>query len=243
MPVDDGSVGKHTFWEHVAVLRSYILIGGGFFLICAIAVFSYGRANLTRYLLATLHGQTLVFLSPMGPFLFEMRIAFVAALIVSFPLWLFLLSRFAGEALPQHKRSRFLWFVVAAAVMAATSLVVSYLYLVPTSFNAFSHFIVAGTSLMLTADSYVGVFLLVTMVCFVVVELPVVLVALAYVRLVNPYTLARYRRYLFVGLLIMLGIITPTTDVVTLLVVTVPAMLFAELGLALAKLVYNADTS
>jgi sec-independent protein translocase protein TatC len=179
----------------------------------------------------------------MGPFLFEVKIAFIGATVISFPVWLFLVSRFAGEAMPRKKRWRFQWFVLGATVMGFGSLVVSDLYLVPMSFNAFSSFIVPGTSLMLTADSYVSFFFLVTTVCFVVVELPVVIVALAYVRLVNPYVLARHRRYLFVGLLIMLGLITPTTDVVTLLVVTVPAMALAEVGLVVAKLVYNREAS
>ena len=236
----DGEVEWLTFWEHFGVLRSYILIGGTFFFACAIILFSYAREILAAYLLRPLQGQGLVFLSPTGPFFFEIRISFLAATVVSFPLWLFLLSRVAGEALPRNKRRRFLWFVIVAAMMGAASLVVSDLYLVPTSFRAFSSFLVPGTSLMLTADSYVSFFFLVTTVCFVVVELPVVIVGLAYVRLVNPYWLARHRRYLYLGLLILLGLITPTTDAITLLAVTVPALLLSELGLVLARLVYNA---
>jgi sec-independent protein translocase protein TatC len=240
MSPDDGEGEKLTFWEHVAVLRSYILIGGFFFFACAIVVFSKAAA-LTQYLLAPLHGETLTFLTVTGPFFFEIRISFVGALIISFPLWLFLLSRFAGEALPRRKRRRFLWFVVAAATMGAGSLFLSYRYLVPTSFDAFSHYIVPDTSLMLTADSYMNFVVLVTTVCFVVVELPVVIVALAYVRLVNPFWLARHRRYLYLGVLVLLGIITPTTDVITLLAVCVPALLLTEVGLGLAKLVYNPE--
>jgi Sec-independent protein secretion pathway component TatC len=37
----------------------------------------------------------------------------------------------------------------------------------------------------------------------------------------------------------LLGIILPTTDVVTLLAVTVPALLFTEVGLFFAKRVYT----
>ena len=243
MSNDEGDIEKLTFWEHFGVLRWYVLIGGTFFFACAIVLFSYAGDILTRYLLKPLHGRTLVFLTPTGPFFFEIRISFVGALIVSFPLWLFLLSRFAGEALPQRKRWRFLWFVLAAAVMGAGSLGLSYRYLVPTSFEAFSHYLVPGTSLMLTADGYVSFVFLVTTVCFVVVELPVVIVALAYVRLVNPHWLARHRRYLYLGILVLLGITTPTTDAITLLAVCVPALLLTELGLALAKLVYNAEAS
>jgi sec-independent protein translocase protein TatC len=242
MSDDQGNIETLTFWEHFGVLRRYILIGGIFFCACALVLFAYvGR--LTHYLLLPLHGQSLVFLTPTGPFFFEMHIAFVGAGVISFPLWLFLLSRFAGDALPRRKRWRFLWFVVAAAAMGACSIVLSYWYLVPVSFEAFTHYIVPGTSLVLTADGYVSFVFLVTTVCFVVVELPVVIVALAYVRLVNPFWLAQHRRYLYLGVLVLLGIITPTTDAVTLLAVCVPGLILTELGLTLAKLMYNAEAS
>lgn len=227
-----------TFWEHFGVLRRYILIGGTFFVLCSIILFAYANTILTYYLLAPLHGQPLVFLTPTGPFFFEIHIAFVGAAAVSFPLWLFLASRFGGAALPRRKRRRFLWFVFAVAVMGAASIILSLRYLVPASFGAFSHYLVPGTAFMLTADGYVKFVFLVTTVCFVVVELPVVIVALAYARIVDPYWLARHRRYLYVGLLILLGIILPTTDVMTLVAVTVPALLFTEAGLFAAKRVY-----
>jgi sec-independent protein translocase protein TatC len=243
MPGDHADIETLTFWEHFGVLRRYILIGGTFFCACAIIIFAFADTILTHYLLAPLGGQPLVFLTPTGPFFFEMHIAFVGAGIVSFPLLLFLMSRFAGEALPRRNRWRFMWFVVAAAVMGAGSVILSYRYLVPISFDAFSHYIVPGTSLMLTADGYVNFVFLVMTVCFVVVELPVVIVALAYVRLVNPFWLARHRRYLYLGVLVLLGIITPTTDAITLLAVCVPGLLLTEVGLALAKLVYNGMAS
>src|SRR5271156_3293292 len=115
MPNDEVERTNLTFWEHVAVLRIYILIGGFFFFVCAAVAFSC-VGTLIRYLLAPLHGTPLVFLSPMGPFLFEIHISFVAGLIGSFPIWLFLLSLFAGETLPREKRWKALWFVLAATV-------------------------------------------------------------------------------------------------------------------------------
>lgn len=91
--------------------------------------------------------------------------------------------------------------------MGAGAIIVSYRYLVPASFGAFSHYLVPGTQFMLTADGYVSFVFLVTTVCFVVVELPVIIVALAYARVVDPYWLALHRRYLYVGLLVILGVI------------------------------------
>src|SRR5450830_333956 len=115
MPSEQEHIEQLTFWEHFGVLRRYILFGGIVFFVVAIILFAYAGTILTQYLLSPLHGQPLMFLTPAGPFFFEMRIAFVGAAAVCFPLWLFLASRFGGSALPRRKRRRFLWFVFAAA--------------------------------------------------------------------------------------------------------------------------------
>lgn len=100
-------VEQLTFWEHFGILRRYIIIGDVCFFVCSIVIFAYANTILTRYLLTPLHGEPLVFLTPTGPFFFEIHIAFFGAAAVSFPLWLFLASHFGGSALPRHKRRRF----------------------------------------------------------------------------------------------------------------------------------------
>jgi hypothetical protein len=82
MANDVGDSEHLTFWEHVGVLRRYILVGGFFFFACALVFFAQASAILTRYLLTPFHGQPLVFLTPTGPFLFEMHISFVGAAMV-----------------------------------------------------------------------------------------------------------------------------------------------------------------
>lgn len=228
-----------TFWEHVSVLRRYILWGGTFFIVATVVIFAYASNIITKYLLAPLHGEQLVFLSPTGPFFFEVHISFIGAMVVSFPVWLFLLSRFSADAFPAHKRKNFAWLITASTVFGFGSIALSYRYLVPISFSAFTHFIVPGTTLMLTADNYVHFVFLVTTVCFIVVELPVAIVALAYLHLVNPYFLSKHRRYLYLFVLVALGFITPTTDVLTLLAVTVPALLCTEIGLVIGKFLFD----
>ena len=60
-----------------------------------------------------------------------------------------------------------------------------------------------------------------------------------YLRLLDPKHLAGKRRILYVTLLIVLAVVTPTTDVASLLVVFVPAVLFLEAGLGIARVVHT----
>ena len=107
------------------------------------------------------------------------------------------------------------------------------------SLAALSQFTVPGTTLMLTAESYLSFVLLSMLVSFLVLELPVVLIALTYIGILDPFALARQRRLVFIALLIIFAVLTPTTDPVLLMVVVVPAMLLMECGLVIAKRMYT----
>lgn len=242
-PAESDAIKQQTFWEHVGELRTYALIGGVLFVLCAFALFGRGTEYIAHELFRPLDGRELVFLSPMGPFLFEMRLAFLGAAALSLPLWLYLCARFVGDSLPRKKRIRFFGFVLTAAMLGFGALAASIFLLVPVTYEALISFAVPGTTTMFTADSYIDLVLLITIATFIVFELPVIIVALSYLRLVSPHFLASHRRYIYIGLLIALAIITPTGDPITLLIVTIPSIALVEIGIALGKWVYNAEHS
>jgi len=240
---DSEALKQQSFWEHVSELRTHALIGGTFFVLCALVIFGRGTEYIAHELFRPLAGRELVFLSPMGPFLFEMRLALLGATALSLPLWLYLCARFVGDSLPRKRRIRFFGFVFAAAVLGIGALATSIFLLVPVTYGALVSFAVTGTTTMFTADSYIDLVLLVTIATFIVFELPVVIVALSYLRLLSPYFLASHRRYIYIGLLIALAIITPTGDPISLLIVTLPSIVLVEIGIVLGKWVYNAEHS
>lgn len=228
-----------TFWEHVESLRVHLLLGGGAFIATAIALFTWSEEIMIHFLLRPLSGEELVFLSPLGPLLFEIKLAFMGALIVCLPLWLLLLSHFVGGGFSLLRQLTLYLYILAAALLAAGAVALSVFYLIPVSLAALAHFVIPGTSLMLTAESYLSFSLLTMAVAFLVLEIPVVIITLAHIGLLDPALLRRQRRVIFIATLVVLGILTPTADPVTLLTVAIPAMLLTELGILVAHLVYT----
>ncbi len=227
------------FWEHVGVLRNYLLAGGLVFALASIFAFSYSNAFVISLLLKPLHGQTLIFLSPLGPFLFEIQIAIYTALIAVFPFWVILLFMFVAPALPASRRLALGVFGFCSAALGGVSLIFTYFYFVPTSLSVLKGFAVPGTTLSLTAENYLSFYILELAVVFFIVQLPIIVVALSYVRVLNPHFLARNRRFYIVGLVILLAILTPTTDAITLIIVSVPAIVLVEIGILVSKMLYN----
>lgn len=228
-----------SFWEHVGILRAYLLAGAALYVGIAVVSFAYFDETLIAYLLDPLRGQTLLFLSPMGPFLFKIKIALYAAFIGSFPFWLGLLFHFISPALSAGKRLSLALFAFFSLLLGVASLAITYLYFVPATLKILQGFAVAGTESLLTAELYLSFCILLLAVVFIILQIPVVMAALAYIGLLNPAVVGRYRKLSTVGIIAALAIITPTTDILTLLMTCVPALLLWELGLLISKGLYK----
>ena len=233
------NAAEQTFWEHIGSLRNHLLFGGIFFVAAACVAFGSVTDLLIHLLLLPLHGEQLIFLTLLGPFLFKMKVSFLAALVVSTPVWIGLLFHFAAPAMQKRGRIVSIAFVAAAGVLAVASVLITYFYLVPTTLAVLLNMPVEGTSVVLTADSYLDFFFLEVTVAFVVLQLPLVINALAYLRLLNPRAIQGKRSVIYIVLLIALAILTPTTDVVSLMVAFVPAVLLTEGGIAIARVIHD----
>ncbi len=227
------------FWGHIATLRNHLLIGGAVFIVVWGLIFTYGSRTLLYYLLLPLGGQQIVFLSPLGPFFFTIQVSLYAACAACLPLWLALVLNFLFPALSLQKRLVSVGFVIVSLLLSVASLLVSYLYLIPTTLKFLITFVVPQSSLLLSAESYIDFFLLEFIIVFVILQIPLIIVLLAYIRLLNPNVLVRQRRFLYIGMVTLLAILTPTTDAFTLVVVSVPAILIAEAGILIARRVYG----
>jgi sec-independent protein translocase protein TatC len=68
-------------------------------------------------------------------------------------------------------------------------------------------------------------------------EFPIVLVFLQLVGVLQPSTLARYRRYALIGILVAVAIITPSGDPYSMLLLSVPMYLFYEVSILIGRLI------
>jgi sec-independent protein translocase protein TatC len=236
MPND---VAGQTFWEHIISLRNHLLAGAVVFIGIAFIAFSFFTNRLIHLLLVPLHGQPLVFLTVLGPFLFQMKVSFLVALIVSIPVWVALLFHFVAPAMPARGYRATIAFTLAAAVLAVLSVLLSYFYLVPATLKFLLSLPVEGTSVVLTADSYISFFCMELSLVLLILQLPLIISALAYLGLFNPNVIKGKRSIVYIVLLIVLAIVTPTTDVVSLMFVFIPSAVLLEGGLFIAGVIHS----
>ena len=90
---------------------------------------------------------------------------------------------------------------------------------------------------MLTISSYVDTFLMMSLIFGIVFEIPVLSWLLARFGMLRAEWMRRYRRHAIVVILIVSAIITPTADIFTLLIVSVPIWLLYEGSIGVVALV------
>lgn len=86
---------------------------------------------------------------------------------------------------------------------------------------------------LITLDSYISTLLLICLSMGIVFEIPVLSWLLARMGLLSAAYMRSYRRHAVVIILVLAAIITPTSDVLTLLAVSLPMWLLYEFSILL----------
>jgi len=68
-------------------------------------------------------------------------------------------------------------------------------------------------------------------------EFPVVLVSLEIAGALSPKTLASWRRWAIVGIVVVAGVVTPSSDPFSMMALAVPLYIFYELSILIGRIV------
>ena len=168
-----------------------------------------------------------VYLSPVEPFMTQLKVAFLAGIAFSSPLLAWELWGFLRPALPAGQRWQLL---PAAPVSAGLFLLGGWLgwrFLLPAALKILSSFGSASMVPMLTVGHYVGFAGWLILSCGLAFQLPIAVWLLSRAGVVRPGTLVRQWRVAVVAILVAAAALTPTPDVASqLLLASVLAALY-----------------
>jgi sec-independent protein translocase protein TatC len=238
-----------TFWDHLDVLRSSLIKMGVAVVVFAVAAFLMKEtlfsvvlaprsSDFVTYRLLGVDAFSLHLMNTglTEQFMIHMRTALYAGLLLASPYILYELFRFVSPGLYQNERRYAVWIVGAAYVMFLVGTLVNYFMVFPLTVRFLGTYQVSpDVANMLTLQSYVDTLLGMSLVMGVVFELPVVCAMLGRMGLINAQLMTGYRRHAIVAILVVAAIITPTTDVFTLFVVSLPIYLLYEVSIQIVK--------
>jgi sec-independent protein translocase protein TatC len=167
---------------------------------------------------------------PLEGFSIRMMIAGYGGLVLAVPVILYQMWRFIAPGLYKHERRYALPFVVIGALLFLMGGGLAY-WSVPRALEFLNAIGGANLVQVFSPKPYLS-FITKMIVAFGIgFEFPIVLAFLQMVGVVTPQALRRYWRYAAVGIVILVAVITPSGDPITLCVLAVPMYVFYELSI------------
>lgn len=169
-------------------------------------------------------------------FMTHVTVALYAGVLVVSPYVIFCLFRFVSPALHAAERRMCVRVLFPAFLLFVLGILVNYFVIFPLSFRFLATYQVdASVVNMISLSSYVGSLAMLSLMLGAAFEIPVVAYFLARLGLVDAGMLRRFRKHAVVGILVVAAVITPTSDVFTLVLVSVPLYLLYELSILVVR--------
>jgi len=246
---NDGDGTTATFWDHLDVLRGCLIRILAITAVATVVAFTF-KDQLFAIVLAPRTSDFIAFRFLGGEpfavklmnvdlteqFMMHMKTACYAGLLVASPYILYSLFRFVAPALYENER-RYAGIVVGSSyLMFIIGTALNYFLIFPLTVRFLGTYQVSHDVMnMLTVRSYIDTLITMNLLMGLVFELPVVSWLLAKLGVITARFMSEYRRHAIVAILVLAAIITPTTDVFTLFVVSLPIWLLYEVSIVIVR--------
>lgn len=245
---DDDGMLRMSFLEHLEELRGRLL-----YAIYGVAVAFAASIYFTPMIweairqpyckALALNGVKdceLIILTPTETFsILWVKLPILCAIFLSSPWLLFQVWSFIAPGLYKNERRWAGPFIVGSAGLFVLGGVFAYYVAFPLGLG----FLLGigngmGIKVSVTLSEYFDLFFNVTLGMGIVFELPILIFILALLRIVTPHFLVRNSRYAIMIIVIAAAIITPTPDVINLMLISVPMTLLYFTGVFASYVLY-----
>jgi sec-independent protein translocase protein TatC len=169
-----------------------------------------------------------------------MILSMVAGAIITFPFAIWQLWLFVKPALKPEELRYSRGIIGSISFLFFLGVLFGYYIILPLSVIFLANYeLSAMIHNQITISSYVSTSVMLPLCTGLVFELPVLIFFLTRIGLVTPKFLKKYRKHAVVAILIVAGIITPSTDIISQVLVSLPLYLLYEISIYVATRVYH----
>jgi sec-independent protein translocase protein TatC len=258
--------GEMTFWEHLDELRGTLwriviacLLASTITFVFKEVLFDYillapKSSNFITYRVLCSIGQwismpslcidpsrfNLINITLAGQFLSHMNLSLVAGLIIVTPYILWELWHFIKPGLTEKEIKYSRGGVFITSLLFLTGVFFSYFIVAPLMINFLGGYEVSpSVSNQISLTSYVSSVTLMTLLIGLLFELPVLIIFLTRIGIITPKRLKKSRKYIIVLILLIAGIITPSPDIFSQLIIAVPIYSLFELSIVISGRIHK----
>jgi Tat protein translocase TatC len=244
-----GPGAEMPFLEHLEELRARLirvllaLVLG--FLVGYWAVQHFQAVNLLKEPIApflTVTGGKLVVTSPTEAVMITLKLALVVGLVLVSPYLIFQVWGFLSPALYDREKRLVIPALLAGTLMFVAGAAFGFLVLLPQSLPILFSFQNEGLENLITFSEYFSFVVQLMLAMGLAFEIPLVIMLLTALGIVVPESLNRFRRLAIVLAAVAGAILSPGTDILSMILMTVPILLLYEIGFAGSWLIHRRQT-
>ena len=232
------SGGGMNFMGHLEEIRSRLIKSAIALVLLTGLCTVYSDFLVNDVLIAPLKrsSQTLVLqnLVPYGQLSLYLQVVVFSGFIISFPFLAWQIWQFVAPGLHENERKAGRFSILFISLSFFTGIGFGYFVFLPVTLQFFATF---GTPLIknnISVQDYVSFFIGALLTAGLVFELPFIAYILSKIGLLTPAFMRFYRKHAIVFLLIVAAVVTPSTDIVTQLVIGLPMILLYELSILIS---------
>jgi len=173
---------------------------------------------------------------PLEGFGIRMKLALYGGIGIAMPVILWQIWRFVTPGLYAHEKRYAIPFLVSALTLFVLGAGLAY-YTLPKALEFLID--IGGSDNFVTAFAPTKYFTLITymMLAFGIgFEFPILLIFLQMAGIIGPQQLRSARRYAIVGICVLVAVITPSGDPISMLMLSVPMVVFYEASILIGRI-------
>ena len=232
-----------SIMEHFAELRRRLVVVLVCLLVATIAIYFFS-SQLIHYLVMPISEylpgtgvRELNVLDPLGGFLLRFKVSFVAAVMVTAPIWIWNLLAFFLPALKPNERKWVVPTFFVGVVLFIAGNIFCYFIILDPAFEWMLAQSAEFATVLPDAYRYVELILLFELAFGIAFELPLVIFYLIVFNIVPYKKLRRSWRVVYIVLMVLCAFVTPDASPVTMMLLFAAMVGLYEVSLGLAKLV------
>ena len=231
-----------TLVEHLTELRRRVMICALFFIIAATVAFIAYNPMLAflkhPYCEVAPRHCSFYITGPLDGLSLRVKIAAYGGLFLSSPVLLWELWRFITPGLNPREKKYAIPFIVSSIALFALGCLVAYVTF-PHALQFLNN--IGGPSLSQIIDptKYLSLIVLLMTVFGLTFEFPVLLVSLELAGVLTSKQLSSWRRWVIVLVVVVAGVVTPSSDPFSMMAMAIPMYVFYEVSIIIGKIMHR----
>lgn len=227
----DESLLTHLEALRSTLIRCFVALGIG--LIPLFLVAPYFMDWLIKIMIGK-NNISLNYFSPMEVFILQIKIAVVLDFLCCFPYIARQIWQFIVPALYENERKFIKSIVFSSSALFIIGVLFCLFFILPLIINFGISFSTSEIKAMFGISNIIGLALMLSIIFGLMFQFPIITYSLIRFNITSYESVKNKRSYVFVGILIIAGILTPP-DIVSQLMLTIPTYLLFEIGLWSAR--------